>query len=99
MVARLVTLPDAAEDLAAAYDWYEHQRVGLGEEYLRRVDACIQRIRRDPQSCPIVHESYRRALVRRFPYVIFYEFEAGTVTIHGAFHSARDPAKWRSRLP
>lgn len=47
----------------------------------------------------IAHESYRRALVRRFPYSVFYEFAEDAITIHAVFHSARDPEKWRSRLP
>src|SRR5258706_12723759 len=41
---------------------------------------------------------YRRALVRGFPYVIFYESAEGTVTAYGIFHTARDPAKWRQTV-
>lgn len=47
----------------------------------------------------MIHEDYRRALVRRFPYAVFYSYEAGAITIHAVFHTVRDPAKWRQRLP
>ena len=47
----------------------------------------------------VVHEDYRRGLVRRFPYAVFYEHAEGTVTIYGVFHASRDPDKWRQRLP
>ena len=43
-------------------------------------------------------EHYRRALVRRFPYAVFYEYVKGTVVIYGVFHTSRDPDKWRLRL-
>ena len=47
----------------------------------------------------IVHENYRRGLVRRFPYAVFYEYEEGTVTVYDIFHTSRNPHKWRQRLP
>lgn len=99
MVADLVISPEAEQDVADAYAWYERQRVGLGEEFLSCVDACIQAIRRAPELSAVVHEDYRRALVRRFPYAVFYEFLHGAVTVYCVFHTARDPAKWRERLP
>ncbi len=99
MVAELITAPEAAEDTIEAYGWYESRQIGLGEEFLNCVDACIESARRSPGMYPITHESYRRALVRRFPYAIFYEYEEGAVTVYGVFHTARDPDKWRQRLP
>jgi plasmid stabilization system protein ParE len=46
-----------------------------------------------------VHETYRRALIRRFPFAIFYEYAEGAVTVYSVFHTSRDPEKWRQRLP
>jgi hypothetical protein len=66
---------------------------------LSRVDACIQGILRHPELRPIAYDKYRRALVRRFPYAVYYEDSKGEVIIYGAFHTSRDAAKWRSRLP
>jgi len=99
MAADLILAPEAEEDIAQAYAWYEGQRVGLGEDFLTRVDACIQAICRRPELVAPVHENYRRALVRRFPYAVFYEYADGKVTVYCVFHTARDPQKWRQRLP
>jgi plasmid stabilization system protein ParE len=95
----LIIAPEAEQDVADAYAWYEGRRLGLGEELLSCVDACIQAICRAPEMYPVVHETYRRALVRRFPYAIFYEYAGNTVTVYSVFHTSRDPAKWRQRLP
>ena len=70
MVAELITAPEAAEDVTETYGWYESRRIGLGEEFLNCVDACVEGTRRNPEMYPIVHETYRRALVRRFPYAL-----------------------------
>ena len=52
-----------------------------------------------PKMNRCVYADYRRALVRRFPYAIFYEFADERVTIYGVVHIASDPKKWRDRLP
>lgn len=99
MTARLIVAPEAALDIAEGYDWYEDRRAGLGEDFLTSVDACMENICRYPAIYPLVHESYRRALIRRFPYAIFFEDAEETVTVYAVFHTSRDPAKWRQRLP
>src|SRR5689334_11530137 len=75
MTAKLVVAPEAELDLSEAYAWYETRRAGLGEDFLSSVEASIERICRQPLSYSIVHETYRRALVRRFPYCIFFDYE------------------------
>lgn len=98
MAAELVIAPEAERDLSDAYAWYEGRRGGLGEEFLSCVDACIQATCRTPPLHAMVHESYRRALVRRFPYAVFYEHANNIVTVYGIVHTSRDPQKWRERL-
>jgi plasmid stabilization system protein ParE len=99
MAAELIVAPEAEQDLAEAYAWYEDQRIGLGEDFLSCVDACIEALCRTPEMCPEVYETYRRALVRRFPYAVFYEYTQDTVTVYSVFHTSRDPEKWIRRLP
>lgn len=102
MVAKLIIAPEVEQDLAEASAWYDSRRAGLGEDFLSCVDACIAAILRMPEMQAVVHKQYRRALVRRFPYVVFYEYEARearVVTIYAVFHASRDPEKWRQRLP
>ena len=99
MPVELVIAPEVEVDIAEAYLWYEGRRAGLGDEFLSSVDACLESIRRRPEMYPVVHESYRRSLIRRFPYAVFYELSEATVTIYAVFHTSRDPDKWRQRLP
>jgi plasmid stabilization system protein ParE len=98
MAAKLIIAPEVQQDIDEAYSWYEDRRSGLGEEFLGCVDACMQALCRMPERHTKVHEVYRRALLRRFPYAIFYEVTGGTVTVYCIFHVFRDPKKWRNRL-
>jgi plasmid stabilization system protein ParE len=99
MAASLFITPEASIDVEEAYAWYESRHAGLGEQFLSCVDARIQQICRSPEIHPMVHEECRRAMVRRFPYAVFYEYVGDEVTVYCIFHTSRDPEKWRDRLP
>ncbi len=57
MAAKLVIASEAELDVSEAYVWYEMRRAGLGEEFLSSVEAAIERIRRQPLSYSVVHET------------------------------------------
>jgi plasmid stabilization system protein ParE len=99
MAARLILTLEVKHDIADAYLWYQSQRSGLGEEFVRCVEDCLDTIQRRPRLSAPVYEDYRRAFVRRFPYCVVYEFEKATVTVYSVIHTARDPDKWHARLP
>lgn len=99
MAANLIVASEAEQDLVEAYGWYEEQRVGLGEEFLSCIDACIATVCRHPTIHALIYESYRRALPRRFPYAVFYDYADDVVTVYCVFHTSRDPEKWVKRLP
>lgn len=100
MAVELIFASEVEQDIGEAYAWYEKRRPGLGEAFPSCVDACLQNICWSPEIFAKVHDHYRRALVRRFPYAIFYEQSGQTVTTYySIFHTARNPNKWRERLP
>lgn len=96
-----ILLPEAKDDVADAYLWYEEQSLGLGVEFLRCVETALLVIQRNPLMYPAVHDSYRRSLVRRFPFAILFEFEPNQnrCVVYAVFHCSQDPEKWRGRLP
>jgi len=67
MPAELVIAPEAEQDIVETYIWYEDRLTGLGEEFLRCVEACLDAMCRTPASHAVVHDHYRRGLMRRFP--------------------------------
>lgn len=96
-----ILVPEAKEDVAGAYLWYEEQSLGLGLDFLRCVEATILSIQRAPLIYPVVHETYRRAVIRRFPFAIFFEVDesASRCVIYSVFHCSQDPETWHKRLP
>jgi len=94
----LVVTSAAAADLASAYDWYEDQSPGLGAEFLRAVDAVFAAAQRTPTLFPVVRRRTRRALLRRFPYGVFFTAADDEVVVIGVVHSRRHPRVWQSRV-
>lgn len=45
-----------------------------------------------------VHGEFRRRLLRRFPYAIYYRIEGNEIIVFGLFHCARDPRAITSTL-
>ena len=99
MVERIDFLPAASRDLEKAYRWYEGHRLGLGLEFAHSIDTCLQYIRSNPELHEVVYKQYRRAMVRRFPYAVFFKLVDRVVTVYSVFHCSQDFSKWHSRLP
>ena len=89
---------DADEDVAESYDWYESREPGLGEDFLRCVEACLLTILRHPYIFPVAIDEFRQAPIRRFPFEIYYEPADDSIIVYAVFHCSQDPQKWRKRL-
>ena len=95
---RLRFLPEVAGDVVAGSRWYEEKSPGLGEDFARMVYARSDEISRSPLACAVVSGRYRRGLLRRFPYSIYYVVEGDAILVVGLFHSARRPATTAATL-
>jgi len=98
MSCELIVRLRAEHDMAEAGLWYENRRSGTGPYFIRCVDAAISLITRHPEAGPVQFGKFRRVLVSRFPFAVFYTIESGVVVVHGVCHMSRAPAKIRELL-
>jgi plasmid stabilization system protein ParE len=94
---RLVLRPQAETELLDARDWYEAQRPGLGEAFATEIDQALARIVEAPLAFPRVHGETGRALLRRFPYAIYFHAMPDEVVVLAVIHGRRHPGRWQSR--
>lgn len=94
---RLVAEPRVDLDVAAAYHWYDNEEPGLGAEFLDELLAAYDRIAAGPLQYQDVRSGVRRALLRRFPYVVYFAVEPDVVVVLAVLHASRDPAEWQRR--
>jgi toxin ParE1/3/4 len=94
---------EAEAEIAAAMDWHESEREGLGAEFLNEVRLAMQSLQTPGPECTPVKGvpkalGVKRKLVDRFPYVIiFVEFDAA-VRVIAVAHGHRRPGYWRRRV-
>lgn len=93
---RVVVRRAAAADIEDAYEWYELQRPGLGEEFPAALRSTQSRVLEQPEAYPVFHRGNRRALIpQRFPYGLFYQVHGDTIVVVACMHARRDPWRWR----
>ncbi len=86
-----VSIRAAAEaDLREAEDWYERQRPGLGGEFLISAADVLIRLEESPERFPLYYRGFRRVLMERFPYKVFFRIEGDAVIVFRILHAARD---------
>lgn len=98
MTYTLHFLPIVEEDVINGYFWYEEKAKGLGEEFLRLFYANSNEITSHPLIYRKVYRNFRRRLMRRFPYAIYFMITGSEIVVFGLFHCARNPAAIREEL-
>jgi len=89
----------AAEiDVAEAQLWSEAHLTGLGAEFLSEVEHVIDRLSKTPFIYQIVYRDVRRALVRRFPFIIWYRLVGHVVTVLACTHGRQDIENIKARF-
>lgn len=94
---RLSLRKAARADIAEAFQWYEVRSTGLGFEFLRAVRVALAGIERAPEQYPLALDDIRKALVPRFPYVVYFVIHSRDLSAIAVMHGRRDPRRWQSR--
>lgn len=95
-------LAAAEAELLAAMLYYEDCRDGLGQDFYERVADTMATIAQDPLRHPTYEgkrsiRTFRRAAVKRFPYIIVYEVREDETLVVAVAHSSRQPGYWERR--
>jgi len=91
--------PEADFDVLSATMWYEEQRLGLGEQFLDQLSSLLVRVANMPFQFPAIDGPVRRALLRRFPYGVYFDPTGEQVKVLAILHLLRHPDTWKERRP
>lgn len=89
MTRRVIVRPEAKWDIRKARAWYRKISAALGIDFVRSVDEAIDLALERPLAFQVVSRTFRRTLLHRFPYALFYH--AGDDRIVAVLHQARAP--------
>ena len=88
---------EAEADIAEAYQFYESCRTNLGSDFILCIEESIARIRKNPKQYKRIYKKAHRALVRRFPYGIYYVIEQESISVIAVLHARKNPLHWQAR--
>ena len=94
---QVVVRAAAAADIDEAFLWYEGQRPGLGHEFLAAAQTLIDAVAQYPLKYPVVRRNTRRALLRRFPYAVYFRIYDEAIVVVACMHGRRNPRRWQAR--
>jgi hypothetical protein len=94
---RVVSHPEADEELEAAAFWYEERQPGLGDFFLEQFERTLRRILAEPERWGQIRGENRKLNFKRFPYAIIYSVSSDTIYIKAVMHLHRRPFYWKNR--
>ena len=97
MIRQLIVRPAAAREIRDAHRFYEQERKGLGDQFEGTLDSAIARILANPDMYSIVYRDIRRAIMRPFPYGLYYKVRRDVRYSVAVTHTSRDPLIWQRR--
>ena len=96
---KVVFHSEAAEELAAAAEWYEAVQAGLGADFLGEALRAVTAISESPATWLAVlgKRNVRKFLLARFPYAVYYVPGEDEILVLAVAHGSRRPGYWRHR--
>ena len=98
-------LEEVIVEVAEAVDWFDNQSFGLGAEFRQEFEQSLESIGNVPESFARFEflrsrrwRNIRRAVMRRFSYVIVFDVRDAEVLIVAVYHARRRPNYWFKRL-
>jgi toxin ParE1/3/4 len=89
---------EAQKEIDESFAFYEGRRDGLGHDFVDEVAKATNRIQQFPKlGTKITGTDYRRALVKRFPFLILFRETDVEIRIIAVAHTKRKPGYWMNR--
>jgi toxin ParE1/3/4 len=90
---------EAQQDILEAIAWYEDSRVGLGDEFFIAIENEKHFIEQNPYHFEDKYKGVRKAITKRFPYIIYYKIEnRNKVLVYAVLHMKRSSKLWKGRI-
>ena len=88
----------AVQDLTLAERWYLDEAPHLLASFEEEINRAFLLISERPELYQTVESAIRRALVRKFPFSVFYRVLPEWIEVIAVVHQSRDPRTWHGRL-
>jgi plasmid stabilization system protein ParE len=90
--------PAALAEAQAAVDWYAARSKRAAEAFLNELDHTMQQLSEHPEQSSPFDFGTRRAVLRKFPFLVIFRETATSVEVIAVAHGRRRPGYWRATV-
>jgi toxin ParE1/3/4 len=84
-------------DIESAIRWYQREDINLAVRFRADTQATLRRIAQNQRAFPIVRDTIRRAVLKKFPYSVYFEIRGDAVFVRSVVHQHRMGTHWLNR--
>ena len=97
-MTQVIIGPEADADITDAVDWYGEHDAILPARFIDELSRIFERIGENPMQFPIVEQVVRRALLRKFPYSVYFTTDESDIAmVLAVAHQKRHPTRWKRK--
>ena len=92
---KLLFTPHANEEVVSAIAYYNDKQKGLGKRFAYELQVAVSYMLSWPNKSEIRYKNVRAAIVKNFPFLVFYSFntENKTILVLSVFNTYQNPTK------
>jgi plasmid stabilization system protein ParE len=87
----------ARADIRQVVQWYSDHDPALAAQFLSDLEESIERVSLFPESRAIGDRDMRTCVLRRFPYIVYYDYDGTRVNVLVVAHGSRAPGFWNEQ--
>jgi toxin ParE1/3/4 len=97
-VRSVIVHPEAEEEIKVSATYINDDREGYGYDLVLEVQRAYENICRDPARWRRRLYGYRRYVIQRFGFLVWYQERGDKVFVIAVHHSSRKPGYWKKRI-
>ena len=84
---------EARKDIIDAARWYAIRLEGFDKRFIQYPEDVIRTIPYNPKTFKKIYKDFTQAALKKYPYVMVYEFEKEKLFIYSGFNAKQHPQK------
>lgn len=94
-----IEISDEAEiDLDKSYEYYYVDSPKVADTFFRGINLGLEKIQQNPNVFRYAHKDVKKYVIKKFPFVIYYQIVDSIIQVIAIFHTSRNPEIWNDRI-
>ena len=95
---KIVLSDEAEKDFDSSYEYYACDNKIVADNFFKQLNNSLETISQNPLGFQKTYKNVRRYVMRKFPFVIYYQISNIEIRVIAIFHTSRNPKIWKKRF-